>query len=188
MKVKKEINVPTSSEDIPLEVYQKIITSDEKFKTDPYYVLALLCGVDPSLFKSIRAQDLDNLMSKAEKAMRFEGNKFIPFWNCEGVKYGFHPNLEDMTFAEITNLEKYMNEPENYHKAMSVCFRPVVYESKKLGGLYEIESYQGSMEYSEVMKKIPLSYFFGVRTFFLTIGNELNKITIQYSRKNSEKK
>lgn len=181
MKKQKEIIVPSSADDITLGVYQKIVTSDEALRKDPYYILALLCNVDPQFIKKIKDKDVLKMMQIAEGALSFKQNKFRPFWTHDKTKYGYHPNLEEMTLGEITDFENYMNDPEEYHKAMAVCFRPVVFESGRLKGLYEIEAYTGTQDRIDVMRNIPLSYFFGVRTFFLTIGKELRKVSLRYS-------
>lgn len=183
MKKTTELTVPKSPADVPLKVYQHLLTCDESLQKDPYYVLGLLCGVDVKMIQAMREQDVVKVFQIAEGALKFKGQEFKDQWTHDGVKYGFHPHLEDMTLGEITDFETYMNNPADYHKAMAVAFRPIMKESTKLGGLYTIESYYGTGDRSDIMENLPLSYFFGVRTFFLTTGDELGIITQRYSTK-----
>jgi hypothetical protein len=186
MRERKELNVPTSAKDIPLTTYQHLISCDETLQKDPYYVIALLCGVDVKVIQAMREQDVFKVMQIAESAVKFNHQEFQHKWKHKDILYGFHPNMEAMTLGEITDMENYMNDPESYHKAMAVCFRPITKEHDSLGGLYEIEPYRGTGETSDIMKNIPLSYFFGVRTFFLTTGEELERIIQQSSRQHSK--
>lgn len=127
-------------------------------------------------------------MQIAESALKFSGEEFRQKWKHKDTTYGFNPNMEEMTLGEITDLENYMNDPETYHKAMAVMYRPIKKETEHLGGLFQIEQYTGTGIRAGVMKELPLSYFFGVRTFFLTIGSELEMITRQFSTRSSTQK
>jgi hypothetical protein len=98
--------------------------------------------------------------------------------------FGFIPNLEDMTFGEYTDLDTYITDWDNMHKAMAVLYRPI--KKKGLNGTYEIEEYNGSITYSEVMKFAPLDVCLGATVFFYNLGNELLKATIAYLEKDTE--
>jgi len=63
------------------------------------------------------------------------------------------------------------------NKAMAVMYRPIT-KSKK--DKYEIEEYQGSITYSEVMKYAPLSIVLGSMVFFYRLREELLKATLSY--------
>jgi hypothetical protein len=58
-----------------------------------------------------------------------------------------------------------LKENKDLHKAMAVMFRPIVKTKKEY---YEIERYQGSNTYAEVMKSAPLNV---VVTKLLTAGH-----------------
>jgi hypothetical protein len=70
------------------------------------------------------------------------------------------------------------------HKAMAVLYRPI--KKNGLNGTYEIEKYNGSITYSDVMKHAPLDVVFGANVFFYTLGNELLKSTMTYLENNKE--
>jgi hypothetical protein len=70
------------------------------------------------------------------------------------------------------------------HKAMAVLFRPIT--KKGLNNTYEIEKYNGSITYSDVMKHAPLDVVFGANVFFYNLGNELLKSTMNYLENNTQ--
>jgi hypothetical protein len=70
------------------------------------------------------------------------------------------------------------------HKAMAVLYRPIT--KNGLNNTYEIEKYNGSITYSDVMKHAPLDVVFGANVFFYTLGNDLLKSTMTYLENNKE--
>ena len=56
-------------------------------------------------------------------------------------------------------------------------YRPIV---KDLKGKYEIEKYNGTHNYSEVMKFAPVDIAMGAMLFFWTLNNELLQYTLDY--------
>jgi hypothetical protein len=91
-----------------------------------------------------------------------------------------------MTFGEYTDLDTYINDWEQMHKAMAVLYRPI--KKNGLNGTYDIEKYNGSITYSDVMKHAPLDVVFGATVFFYSLGNELLKSTMNYLENNKEMK
>jgi len=80
-----------------------------------------------------------------------------------------------MSFGEYIDLETNIGEWDSMHKAMAVMFRPIV---KTKGDKYEIEPYEGTATYSEVMKYAPLDVVMGAMVFFYNLSNELLKATL----------
>jgi hypothetical protein len=111
-------------------------------------------------------------------------HKHIPTFKMGGVEFGFIPNLDEMTFGEYTDLDTYITDWDNMHKAMAVLYRPIT--KKGLNNTYDIEEYKGSATYADVMKHIPLDVCFGANVFFYSLGNELLKATIHYLENNKE--
>jgi hypothetical protein len=101
-----------------------------------------------------------------------------------GTEFGFIPNLEDMTFGEYTDLDTYITDWDKIHKAMAVLYRPI--KKKGLNGTYEIEDYNGTVTYGDVMKHAPLDVCLGATVFFYRLGNALLNATIAYLEKDQE--
>lgn len=86
------------------------------------------------------------------------------------VDFGFIPDLEDITLDEYADLDNYINDWENMHKAMSVCYRPI---TTKVGEKYLLNEYNGSDEFSDLMKYTPMDVVLSARLFFWNLANEL---------------
>lgn len=102
----------------------------------------------------------------------------------ENASFGFIPNLEEMSFDEYTDLDQYFGKPEQAHRFMAVCYRPIVAEKKWKGSeLYEIEEYESTEYYCEAMKLVPLSTYLGAVGFFDSIGIQLLQAIPSYLEK-----
>ena len=105
---------------------------------------------------------LDNLFVQEKSLV----NKF----ELKGFKFGFVPDLDAMTFGEYVDLDKYIGDWSNMHRAMAVLFRPIATEIKEE---YTILQYEGTDEYAELMKLMPLDVVLGSQVFFWNLGSEL---------------
>ena len=92
-------------------------------------------------------------------------------FTINGVEFGFIPNLEDITTGEYVDLSTHGMDIETLHKVMAVLFRPV--SGEDAFGNYKIETYQGTKQYSEVMKYTPLNIVNGALVFFYNLSKEL---------------
>ena len=100
------------------------------------------------------------------------------------VDFGFIPNLEKMSYGEYIDLDTYMGDVSTYHKAMAVMFRPI---KEKHKDKYTIIDYQGTEEFSEVMKYAPLDICISATLFFWNLKNQLlNAIPDYLERKTKE--
>ena len=86
-------------------------------------------------------------------------------FELEGVKYGFIPDLSQMSLGEYIDLEEALKETKSFHKAMSVMYRPIV---KSFSNLYTVETYDASVERQEIMKSAPLGIASSAVVFFLS--------------------
>jgi hypothetical protein len=76
-----------------------------------------------------------------------------------------------------------MSDWETMHKAMAVFYRPITAGNKDFN---KIEKYEGSDKYSIIMKDTPASVAAGTFLFFLNLGIELSKITMDSLRKQQQ--
>ena len=70
------------------------------------------------------------------------------------------------------DLSTYDTEVETLHKLMSILFRPI--KNTALSE-YEIVNYQGTKEWSDVMKRMPLNIVNGSLVFFSTLATDCAK-------------
>lgn len=96
-----------------------------------------------------------------------------PLWG----DLGFVPNLRDITFGELIDLDRYMANESDWHKAMAVLFRKVTHRFRDN---YAIEPYNGTGSEAESRKDMPLDVAFGAVLFFWTIAKDLATDTLPF--------
>jgi hypothetical protein len=104
--------------------------------------------------------------------------------NGDEVEFGFIPKLDSISLGEFVDLDTYISDWTDMHKAMAVLYRPVTLENK---GMYLIEDYESSDKYSEVMKDMPIDIALGAVVFFYRLGKELSVYLMGYLQREAQK-
>ena len=87
-------------------------------------------------------------------------------------------NQFKMFYGEYEDLENYIFDEKNLHKAMAVLYRPIKFKKKDR---YLIHDYEGTEFMAEVMKNTPLDIVFGARVFFYSLAKKLGIYTLDYT-------
>lgn len=181
------INIPTSLEDITLRQYQKYVKdvkhltdkedmTDEESEFANLKLLECFCGITMKEAYKLPMTEFSfiikhiNELFKQESKHRLHFDMTDPKGNT--VKFGFIPKLEDISMGEFVDLEKYVGDWQQMHKAMAILYRPVIHKSKEF---YLIEDYEGSDKYSDVMLDSPIEAAIGSMVFFYNLSKELSK-------------
>jgi len=184
--IELEVSVPQQLSSIKLEQYQRYLAIaknvDEEEKDNEFLnlkALEIFCGLSlkdsynlpVSMFESVLLQVSRCFQEKTDLVQRFK------MTGSDGVtlEFGFIPNLDKMTFGEYIDLESYISDWDNMHKAMAVMYRPIVAGKKHL---YEIEPYEGSERWADVMKDAPVNVALGAMVFFYRLGTKLSRYTM----------
>lgn len=183
MKVK--ISIPTNLNEIKLSQYQKflkIVQDNEESDFLNHKMVQIFCGVDLNIVDAMRQKDVEdavNTIGGLFKQMPPLQQKF----EMNGTTFGFIPNLDDMSSGEYMDLDGYITNWDDMHRAMAVLYRPI---KQKLGEKYLIEDYEGTERYAEKMKDMPLDVVLGSVVFFWHLGRELLKSTMDYLVENPQ--
>jgi len=183
MKVK--FSIPTDLSEIKLHQYQKflkIVEENDESDFLNHKMIQIFCGIDLNIVNQMRQKDVDdaiNILGNLFKQLPALTTKF----ELNGKTFGFIPNLDEMSSGEYMDLDGYISNWEDMHKAMAVLYRPI---TQTLGNKYLIENYEGSDKYSELMKDVPLNVTFGAVVFFWSLGKELLKSTMDYLTESQE--
>ena len=183
MKVK--ISIPTNLSEIKLSQYQKflkIVNENEESDFLNHKMLQIFCDIDLRIVDAMRQKDVEdavNTIGGLFKQMPSLTQKF----EMNGTTFGFIPNLDDMSSGEYMDLDGYITNWDDMHKAMAVLYRPI---KQKLGEKYLIEDYEGTERYAEQMKDAPLDVVLGAVVFFWHLGKELLKSTMDYLVENPQ--
>ena len=175
------ISVPTKINDITLEEFQRfdkinIENQDSDFLL--HKTIEIFCGVDINLVSKFPLKDAEDIESQIAGVLSQDTPHTTQF-ELEGVKYGFIPDLSQMSLGEYIDLEEALKETKSFHKAMSVMYRPIV---KSFSNLYTVETYDASVERQEVMKSAPLGIASSAVVFFYHIVKELLQASQHYSQ------
>jgi len=177
MKVK--INVPEKLKEIRLDQYQKFQKLNTKENLDTIFIsqkmVEIFCNLDLKDVANIKYSSVKNIITELNKVFE-EETGLEPTFNLNGVEFGFIPILDDMTLGEYIDLDTYLGDWDNIHKAMNVLYRPI---KTKKDGKYNIESY-GSKDYSSLLKNMPLNIVMGCIVFFWNLNKELLQTTLNY--------
>jgi hypothetical protein len=184
--MKLKITIPTKLSELNLLQYQKFLSIAKDNEDSEFLhqkMVQIFCGIDLKDVAQIKYKDVAEITTTISNMFNVK-HSFINKFKLGGIEFGFITNLDEMTFGEYTDLDTYITDWDNMHKAMAVLYRPIT--KKGLNNTYEIEDYKGSATYADVMKHIPLDVCFGATVFFYHLGNELLKATIAYLENNKE--
>lgn len=184
--MKLELIIPTSLSEIPLGHYQKFKAVAENSNDEDFIAQKMIesfCGIELKEVVKIPYKDMQVLVQDFAKVFEAKPD-FKPTFFIKDVKFGFIPDLENISIGELADLNNNINDVENFHKAMAVMYRPIKRESL---GKYEIEDYNGTANYSEVMKFAPLDITIGARVFFCNLTNDLSNALAIYLERETKK-
>ena len=156
--MKLEVNVPENLNDITLGQYQEFLKIDEPTEED---ILKVFLNINVNGLGKIKAADVDTYAAHITSLFEKEGD-FQNKFDLMGQRFGFIPNLDEITYGENKDVTTYINDWQTMHKAMAVLYRPII---NSLGKKYLIEDYEGSHKYSEAMKQMPLGVVMGSMVF-----------------------
>jgi len=178
-----KVIVPTALSEITLDQYQRFarLEGDEEFLT--HKMLEIFCGVPLAQLPNVRIKDVSHI-SKHIMAMINEKPSLTPKFTMGDTKYGFIPELDNITYGEFVDLDGYLQDVQDLHKAMAVLYRPI---TSSVGHRYLIEPYEGASKYEEQMKQAPMSVAMGASLFFWRLGNELLRASLTSLEKGNQK-
>lgn len=194
-KIQLKLRIPETINDITLEQYQKYVKiangiEDETKESLEFLnlkALEIFCGLELKESYGIPIHTFDEVLDQLGHVLNEDTPLVKRFWfrgsNGVEVEFGMHPDIHEMTSGEYFDLDKYINNFDDMHKAMAVLFRPI---NKQKNDLYDIEEYKGTSEYSEHMKYMPAGIALAARLFFYRLGMKLSKYTILSSFKEME--
>jgi len=164
---------------LTIDKYQKIQRNPIKYN-DPSEVLSLYLDLPIDELKDLPKQDVkfvENYIT--EQIVRNDKQNISLTFEHNGIVYGLENEWGNIKWGQWVDMEVF-SQPDkindNIHILMSLLYRPVI---KQKGTKYTIEPYKSSevIKRSEIMKSVPVKYWFGCSTFFLLISHQLAENT-----------
>ncbi len=175
MKIKVEI--PTSLADIKLSQYKKYLNiqlnnDDERFLQAK--MIEIFCGIPLKDVMKLKYNDT-NEISSILTTMFEQKPKLVERFKLNGVEYGFHPVLDDMSLGEYIDLDTYIGDWENIERAMNVLYRPIenTFKNKYSIKEYEVEGYKDVLD-------MPMDAALSSIFFLWNLGLELSQTMMSY--------
>lgn len=185
--MKATIKVPSTLDEITLKQYQAFIKAQEGSNDDEFIAMkmvSIFCNIEMSEVSKIAYSSIIDIVQHLNTLFSVK-QELVRRFTLGGVEFGFIPDLENISFGEYIDLEANLTSFDTMHKALAVMYRPIVKEQKNR---YDIEAYESTLNYAEVMEFAPLSIALGSQIFFWSLGKELLQATMDYLEKQMNKK
>ena len=184
--MKVNLRIPTSLNEITLGQYQEFAKLDGTLEDThdtaiQLKIVEIFCKVPEIVVRNMKATDIAEVC-EIINTMFNTNHQLINKFSLGGVDYGFIPELDDMTFGEYMDLDTFIGDNDNLHRAVNVLFRPIEH---KRGSRYTIKDYDADT--SENAKDFPLDVVLGAIVFFYSLGKDLSMVMLNSLDKKNEK-
>ena len=179
VKIKKEgneesFNLIDSWSDVTLERWADLVATHEGTKSEEAFeTITSMSDIPRELVSQLALSDVVGIMSKISELQEQADTTLKNLIEIDGVEYGFHPDLSDITLGEFADLETMIKQgiEDNLPEIMSVLYRPV---TEKKGDRYTIQAYDGAIQLrTEEMKQMKAEDVQGALVFFWNFVKKL---------------
>jgi len=185
---KIKTKIPTTWNEITLREFQYYFAAQKETDTIKKITktISAFSGLPESTIKNISYSELVALYNRLTAFASAPPNYGLQnILEIDGVKYGFHPNIFNMTLGEFVDLSVLDSDFwPSAHKALAILYRPIIKQSKEK---YQIEEYKEThSENANLFLDLPMTYVLGAVAFFLTLLNQLPAHLLTYSEQVTE--
>lgn len=170
-----EIVIPENLSEISLGQYMKVRNLTGSDTENAYTMISVLCNMTMDDVKGLPVDDFNNITTILAKTINKKSILKTRF-HIGDVEYGLIPNFDNMSIGEYIDLDTFIRDEKDLHKALTVLFRKITYSHN---GKYRIAKYTSEEDY-DIMLDAPLDAARGVMVFFLNLSRELLNHIPQY--------
>jgi hypothetical protein len=171
--MKVEVYIPDTLSEITLDKYQRYLKIQENNEDENFLAIKMIeifCGLRGDTIMAMKAKSIKDITLILTQMFN-EKPQLVKEFKMNGMTYGFIPKLEDMSFGEYIDLDTYIGDMPNLHRAMNVLYRPI---KQKYQDKYLIEDYTG--DDPEKMKDMPMDAVLSSILFFYHLGMDLSQV------------
>ena len=180
----KEFKLISSWSDVNLDKWLKLIEFQTGSKTqEAEETIAAMSDIPKQLIRELSLKDVAIIMEKVAELQAGQDSSLKKIIEIDGVEYGFHPNLDDITLGEYADLETFIKMGIEKHlpEVMAILYRPII---EKENDVYTIEAYSGDLTIrAEKMKKMSAEQVQSALVFFYLFVRELSVTSELYLTK-----
>ena len=168
-KIDLEIKVPTDWSAVSLKKYLALVKDMEVYSDTPEAVDAAmfhhLCELDITYINKLNISIYTDIRNKLYELINISDSPLKRIITVNGKKYGFEPNLGEMSYGAYVDLQKYkeLKIDKDWAEIMCILYRPV---TNQIGELYEIEPYSAKID-KKLFMDVTMDVHFGAMFFFL---------------------
>ena len=170
----KQFKLISSWEEVTLEKWLKLINYSLGTKSkEAQDTIAELSNIPKDLINQLELKDVALIMSKMAELQAEQNSSLKRVIEVKGKRYGFHPNLDEITLGEFADIETFIKSDIEKHlpELMAILYRPIVEEKNDV---YTIEAYDGDISIrAEEMKKMSAEQVQSALVFFWGFVNVL---------------
>ena len=179
--MKVNLRIPNSLNELTLGQYIEFSNLNITKESEVHLrMIEIFCNIPREVVRNMKAVDITDVCSIIN-GMFDTKHQLLTSFTLNGVEYGFIPSLEDMSFGEYVDLDTFIGDNDNLHRAMNVLYRPI---ELKQGNRYILKDY--NPDTSEVAKDYPLDAVLGALVFFYNLGKDLSTAILNSSSKENE--
>tara|TARA_R100001443_G_scaffold18073_5_gene28757 strand:+ start:1538 stop:2179 length:642 start_codon:yes stop_codon:yes gene_type:complete len=180
----KEFKLISKWSDVNLDKWLKLIEFQTGSKTqEAEETIAAMSDIPKQLIRELSLKDVAVIMEKVAELQAGQDSSLKKIIEIDGVEYGFHPNLDDITLGEYADLETFIKMGIEKHlpEVMAILYRPIL---EKENNVYTIEAYSGDLTIrAEKMKKMSAEQVQSALVFFYLFVRELSVTSESYLTK-----
>jgi|TARA_R110000824_G_C15010872_1_gene657310 hypothetical protein len=180
VKIKKDGKVKLykgikSWSDVTLKKWIELISFHDRCKGEEAEgTIATFFEIPKRVIKELSIKDVSVILESISEMQRKQDTYLKRIIEIDGVKYGFHPDLDQISLGEFADLEQILKVDiyKYLPDIMAILYRPVTAEGEN--GVYTIEPYDGNISIrSEIMKKMKAEQVQSALVFFWGFVNVL---------------
>tara|TARA_R110000751_G_scaffold65819_7_gene134546 strand:+ start:1323 stop:1922 length:600 start_codon:yes stop_codon:yes gene_type:complete len=180
----KEFKLINSWSEVNLDTWLKLIDFHSGTKSkEAEETIAALSNIPKDLINQLELKDVAIIMSKISELQGGQDSSLKRVIEIEGKRYGYHPNLSEITLGEYADIETMIKNDieKNLPELMAILYRPIIEEKNEV---YTIEAYDGNISIrAEEMKKMSAEQVQSALVFFWAFVNVLLMTLESYSIK-----
>ena len=154
--------------DVTLKKWLKLVDFHNGTKSkEARETIAALSNIPEDIINQLELKDVAVIMERIAQLQQKQNSSLKRIIEIDGKRYGFHPNLDDITLGEYADIESFIKNDieKNLPELMAVLYRPIVEETES--GIYTIEAYDGNISIrAEKMLNMPAEQVQSALVFF----------------------
>lgn len=167
-----KINIPESLNEITIKQFFDFKKCCEENQDEKYLRLAIIsifCDISFEEVKRLSAKDFNEISDHLKLVIETKPTHVEKFV-ISGKKFGFIPNLDEISAGEYIDLDELFKNEESYLEQMALMYRPI---KQEFGNSYNIEPYIDYNINKDIMQFAPISAYLGSKVFFCNLLSEL---------------